>query len=72
MIEDRVREALLYERRGDKVQCHTCERRCLIPEGETGFCSTRKNVNGQLYTICFLDILKRDHLPMPMVELLRR
>ena len=56
MIEDRVREALLYERRGNKVECHTCERRCIIPEGELGFCSTRKNVKGQLYTLEYGDI----------------
>ena len=56
MIKERVREALLYERQGDKVQCHTCERHCFIPDGETGFCSTRKNVNGRLYTLEYGDI----------------
>jgi len=56
MAEDRVREALLYEHLGDKVQCHTCERRCLIPEGELGFCATRKNIGGQLYTLAYGDI----------------
>ena len=56
MIKGRVREALLYERRGNKVQCHTCERRCIIPEGESGFCSTRENVGGQLYTLEYGDI----------------
>ena len=56
MAEDRIREALLYERIGDKVQCHTCERRCLIPEGELGFCATRKNIGGWLYTLEYGDI----------------
>jgi len=56
MIEACVREALLYERRGNKVECHTCERHCVIPEGELGFCSTRKNVNGQLYTLEYGEI----------------
>ena len=56
LTEDRVRDALLYECFGDKVQCHTCERHCLIPEGETGFCATRKNIGGQLYTLEYDDI----------------
>jgi len=44
MAENRVREALFYESLGGEVQCLTCERRCLIAEGETGFCATRKNI----------------------------
>ena len=56
MAEDRIREALLYECLEDKVQCHTCERLCLIPEGETGFCATRKNIGGRLYTLEYGDI----------------
>jgi len=56
MAEDRIREALLYESLGDRVQCNTCERHCLISEGETGFCATRKNIDGQLYTLVYGDI----------------
>lgn len=56
MAEGRIREALLYKAIGDKVQCHTCERRCLISEGGTGFCATRKNIGGQLYTLEYGDI----------------
>jgi len=56
MAEGRIREALLYKSLEDKVQCCTCERRCLIPEGETGFCATRKNIGGQLYTLEYGDI----------------
>ncbi|HEX76009.1 MAG TPA: AmmeMemoRadiSam system radical SAM enzyme [Dehalococcoidia bacterium] len=56
MIEDHVRKALLYQRRGNKVECYTCERHCIIPEGGLGFCSTRKNLNGQLYTLEYGDI----------------
>ena len=56
MAKRRIREALLYAILGDKVQCHTCERRCLIPEGETGFCATRRNIGGHLYTLEYGDI----------------
>jgi len=56
MAEERVREALFYEALGDKVQCLTCERRCLIAEGEMGFCATRRNIGGRLYTLEYGDI----------------
>jgi pyruvate formate lyase activating enzyme len=47
-----VREALLYQKLGSgKVVCNLCERRCLIPEGKVGFCGTRKNLGGELYTL---------------------
>jgi len=56
MAEERVREALFYESLGDRVRCLTCERRCLIPEGETGYCATRRNTDGRLYTLEYGDI----------------
>jgi len=56
MAERRTREALLCESFGDKVQCHTCERHCIISEGETGFCATRKNIGGILCTLEYGDI----------------
>lgn len=56
MTGRRIRKALLCEPVGNKVQCHTCERHCLIPEGEVGFCATRKNISGQLYTLEYGDI----------------
>ena len=46
------RKALLYEKLGNgKVKCNLCERRCVIPTGELGFCKTRRNLNGELYTL---------------------
>ncbi len=56
MAEERVREALFYESLGDRVRCLTCERRCLIFEGETGYCATRRNTDGRLYTLEYGDI----------------
>jgi len=52
----RIREALLYETVGDKVQCLTCDRRCLLADGATGFCATRRNIGSRLYTLCYGDI----------------
>ncbi len=48
-----TREALLQERANDKVQCLTCERRCLLAEGATGWCRTRTNVDGTLVTLTY-------------------
>lgn len=33
------------------VECNTCERRCVIPPGKSGFCKTRQNQEGELYTL---------------------
>ncbi|MGC8839575.1 MAG: AmmeMemoRadiSam system radical SAM enzyme, partial [Anaerolineae bacterium] len=48
-----VREALLQERAGDKVRCLTCERRCLLAEGQQGWCRTREHRGGRLVTLTY-------------------
>ncbi len=52
----KVKEALLYETMDSKVKCLTCERCCQIGLGEKGFCETRKNVDGKLYTLVYGEI----------------
>ncbi|MFX0071296.1 MAG: AmmeMemoRadiSam system radical SAM enzyme [Candidatus Hermodarchaeota archaeon] len=34
-------------------QCLTCERKCKIPKRKYGFCGTRININGEIYTIVY-------------------
>jgi pyruvate formate lyase activating enzyme len=51
-----IREALLYEHKGKSVRCKTCERFCEIAVGRLGFCKTRKNIDGKLYTLEYGDI----------------
>ncbi|MBS7281630.1 MAG: AmmeMemoRadiSam system radical SAM enzyme [Candidatus Freyarchaeota archaeon] len=52
-----LREAILTERTDDeRLRCLTCMRKCIIPEGEVGFCKTRKNIGGKLYTLIYGDI----------------
>ncbi len=53
---DCCREAVLYEREDDRVRCLTCERSCKIAVGKLGFCKTRKNIGGKLYTLEYGDI----------------
>ncbi|MFX0041090.1 MAG: AmmeMemoRadiSam system radical SAM enzyme [Promethearchaeota archaeon] len=44
-----------YQRKIDSnySQCLTCERRCKIEIGKTGFCNTRINKDGEIYTIVY-------------------
>jgi pyruvate formate lyase activating enzyme len=43
------KEAVLYRREGNKIRCLACARRCLIGEGQIGFCGVRSVRNGKLY-----------------------
>lgn len=48
------KEAMLYEQLSqNKVKCNLCARRCVIPEGATGFCRVRKNEKGQLQSLVY-------------------
>jgi pyruvate formate lyase activating enzyme len=52
-----VHEAVLYQTLPNKkVECGTCERRCVIAEDQLGFCKTRQNIDGRLYTLVYGDI----------------
>jgi pyruvate formate lyase activating enzyme len=48
-----VRKAALQERADGKVRCILCERRCLLVEGGRGWCRTRVNRDGTLYTLTY-------------------
>jgi pyruvate formate lyase activating enzyme len=51
------REAYLYEKLGDnEVRCLTCQRGCVISEGETGWCYTRRNKGGRLYSLIYGEV----------------
>jgi len=54
MVSERfIKEALLQEKVGNKVRCLVCERRCEIPEGGLGWCRTRRNIKGRLFTLIY-------------------
>jgi len=49
-----VRKATFYEKLSDDmVRCRLCERECEISPGSKGFCKTRMNVGGELYTLVY-------------------
>jgi pyruvate formate lyase activating enzyme len=44
------KQALFYTREKDRVRCLLCPRRCLLKEGQEGFCGVRRAAEGELYT----------------------
>jgi pyruvate formate lyase activating enzyme len=48
-----IHKALLQEAVNTKVRCLTCERRCLLADGQVGWCRTRENRAGTLYTLIY-------------------
>ena len=63
-MDQRVKEALFYEKLKDGVKCGTCEKACVIRKNQLGFCKTRKNIDGKLFTIIYGDVssLNVDHI----------
>ncbi|MBN2571233.1 MAG: AmmeMemoRadiSam system radical SAM enzyme [Ignavibacteriales bacterium] len=48
------KKALWWEKLEDKkVKCTLCPRYCILKDGQIGFCSIRKNIDGVLYAISY-------------------
>jgi len=49
-----MKKALLYERLPNSwIKCNICQRRCIIEEDKFGWCGTRINQKGKLYTLIY-------------------
>ncbi len=49
-----MKEALYYSKlEGNRVNCILCPKNCIIEDGKTGFCRSRKNIGGKLYSIIY-------------------
>lgn len=49
-----MKEAILYRKLKNKtVKCRVCERRCVIADGGVGYCQTRINQGGKLYSAVY-------------------
>lgn len=60
-----VRQALLAETVEDgRIVCRLCERLCRIPRGSHGFCKTRANIGGRLYTLVYGDLAAVESRPI--------
>lgn len=60
-----VQQAKLYETLDEKrVKCGLCMRGCEIGEGKKGYCRTRANFDGMLYTLVYGDISAIESRPI--------
>lgn len=50
------KESFLYTGIEGGVTCRTCQRQCAIPEGERGWCHTRINEGGKLYSVNYGEV----------------
>jgi len=49
-----VKEGLLYQKLpSKKVRCGICQRRCLVAENQWGYCQTRINKEGKIYSTIY-------------------
>jgi pyruvate formate lyase activating enzyme len=56
-MEESVREAIAYDRLpGSRVRCRACQWYCHISPGRLGYCRTRQNRDGTLYTLIYGDV----------------
>ncbi len=50
----KFKQAYFYRKlENKKVQCELCNHYCVIKNGELGFCYTRKNINGELFSLVY-------------------
>ena len=53
-LSSKLKKALYWVSLGkDKIQCELCPKKCVLSNGQKGFCRARKNINGQLYTLTY-------------------
>ncbi|MGM0470010.1 MAG: AmmeMemoRadiSam system radical SAM enzyme [Promethearchaeati archaeon] len=56
-------KARLWEKLEDeKVKCHVCANECIINPGKVGICRTRKNIDGDLYTLIYGSMISQGSL----------
>lgn len=49
---------------GNKARCLVCERKCILEEGGKGFCKTKINIEGKIYTVVYGDISVLESRPI--------
>ncbi|SHI38957.1 pyruvate formate lyase activating enzyme [Lutispora thermophila DSM 19022] len=51
-----IKDAMFWEKHGDRIRCSLCPHNCNIGEGQYGLCSVRTNIEGNLKTINYGEI----------------
>jgi len=64
IIENVLHRAVLYSHKNKTVRCYLCWNTCRIEEGERGFCNTRINRNGELFTLTYGNISAMESRPI--------
>ncbi|MBD3230968.1 MAG: AmmeMemoRadiSam system radical SAM enzyme [Candidatus Lokiarchaeota archaeon] len=59
-----LKEALLFKKTDKDLQCLTCNHKCKLKPGQTGYCETRKNLDGTLYTLIYGNISSLSNNPI--------
>lgn len=60
-----IKESPLYLKLSNEhVQCGVCERRCMIAPSKMGFCCTKMNIEGRLYSTAYGDISALESRPI--------
>jgi len=49
MSDDKLHEAILWEKERNGVRCNVCARKCFIGKGKSGYCGTRINEDNRLF-----------------------
>lgn len=62
MIHMKKKGRLWEKRDGKLVQCHVCANECIISPGKVGRCRTRKNFDGELYTLIYGSLISSGSL----------
>lgn len=58
-------DSALYDRLPDaSARCNICERRCVIQEGGWGWCCTRKNRRGKIYSVTYGEVSTKNVAPI--------
>lgn len=48
-----MKEAMFYKKQGESLRCNLCARKCLIAQGNRGYCRVRENKEGKLYSLVY-------------------
>lgn len=60
-----MKEAILYDKlENNKVRCNVCRHRCTIIPGKRGYCRTRLNRDGTLYTLIYNRVSSMSNNPI--------
>jgi len=59
-----LHRATLYSRKNNTIRCYLCWNICKIEEGRKGFCNTRINRAGELYTLTYGNISAMESRPI--------